>query len=359
MARRNPDGEPQGRRQVVKFSFYRVDPAWRLLPAEQRERGKAELCRAVESFGDRLLIRSYSLMGTRGDADLLLWQIGDALEDVQELSTAVYGTAMGPYLSEPHSFLAMTRRSMYVSPEAEGAAAESRTVLSPGDARYLFVYPFVKTRAWYKLPKDERQRMMNDHIAIGRRYPTVKLNTTYSYGLDDQEFVVAFETDEPADFLDLVMELRETEASAYTERDTPIFTCIAMGLRQTLDTLGAPGLAAAVPVSPSTGGWTRVAAAEDLPEGSARAVYFGGDDVALFNAGGTLYALGNRCSHANGPLAEGAVEGGCVTCPWHASRFELASGRPLGGPAVKPVPVYRVKVEDGSVFLAAGEPAYR
>jgi nitrite reductase/ring-hydroxylating ferredoxin subunit len=224
---------------------------------------------------------------------------------------------------------------------------------------YLFVYPFVKTRAWYALPKEERQRMMDAHIAIGRKYPTVKLNTTYSYGLDDQEFVVAFETDEPADFLDLVMELRETEASSYTERDTPIFSCLAMGLGETLDTLGAPGEAAVAATPRSSEGWTRVAAAEDLPEGSARAVYFAGDQVALFNAGGALYALGNRCSHANGPLAEGTVEDGCVTCPWHGSRFEVASGRPRGGPAVRPVPTYRVKVEDGGVFLAAGEPAYR
>jgi chlorite dismutase len=361
MARPAAGGEAKGRRQVVKFTFYRLDPAWRSLPPEERERGKAELCRAVESFGDRLLIRSYSLMGTRGDCDFLLWQIGERLEDLQELSTAVYGTAMGPYLAEPHSFLAMTRRSIYRTAEAEREGGGGRTVLSPGDGRYLFVYPFVKTRAWYRLPKEERQRMMDEHIAIGRRYPTVKLNTTYSYGLDDQEFVVAFETDEPADFLDLVMELRETEASSYTERDTPIFSCIAMGLRETLDTLGAPGEAAekAPPGLAGPRGWTRVAAAEDLPDGSARAVYFAGDQVALFNDGGTLYALGNRCSHANGPLVEGAVEDGCVTCPWHSSRFDLATGQPRGGPAVKPVPTYRVKVEDGSVFLSAGEPAYR
>ena len=90
----------------------------------------------------------------------------------------------------------------------------------------------MKTRAWYKLSEAERQRMMDEHIGIGRRYPSLKLNTTYSYGLDDQEFVVAFETDEPSDFLDLVMELRETEASAYTLRDTPIFSCIAMDLSE-------------------------------------------------------------------------------------------------------------------------------
>ncbi|KKK72070.1 hypothetical protein LCGC14_2907590, partial [marine sediment metagenome] len=227
------------RRQVVKFTLYRVDPAWRSLPRQQREKAKGELCRAVESFGDRLLIRSYSLMGMRGDADFMLWQVGDRLEGIQELATAVFSTAMGPHLSVPYSYLAMTRRSIYVpstslrtgSPEEEGGPA-SHTVLSPGDAGYLFVYPFVKTRAWYKLSKDERQRMMDEHIGIGRKYPSVKLNTTYSYGLDDQEFVVAFETDEPADFLDLVMELRETEASSYTLSDTPIFSCIAMGLRE-------------------------------------------------------------------------------------------------------------------------------
>ena len=68
--------------------------------------------------------------------------------------------------------------------------------------------------------------MMNEHIRVGHKYPRVRLNTTYSFGLDDQEFVLAFETDYPTDFLDLVMELRETEASSYTLRDTPIFTCL-------------------------------------------------------------------------------------------------------------------------------------
>ncbi len=128
----------------------------------------------------------------------------------------------------------MTRRSVYVS----GEEARHRQELHPADSKYFFVYPFVKTRDWYQLPLEERQRMMDQHIAIGRKYPSVKLNTTYSFGLDDQEFVVSFETDEPADFLDLVMELRSTEASKYTERETPIFTCIRSTPEQMLDALG-------------------------------------------------------------------------------------------------------------------------
>ena len=219
----------------------------------------------------------------------------------------------------------------------------------------MFVYPFVKTRAWYELSKEARQEMMDAHIGIGRKYPSVKLNTTYSYGIDDQEFVVSFETDSPSDFLDLVMELRETKASAYTLRDTPTFTCVAMPFPQALAAIGAPGDAQPIAVPASDGGgWAPVAKLEELPEGSARAVDFAGEQVALFNIGGRIYAIDNRCSHANGPLAEGALDGTKVTCPWHDSQFDLETGQPLRTPAQRPVAVYKVKVEGGAVFLAAG-----
>ncbi len=353
---RSTDGG--GRRQVVKFSFYRVDPAWRALPADERERGKQQFCAAIDEFAGNLQVRSYSVAGLRGDADLLLWQIGERLEDIQQLATALLSTSMGPYLAMPHSYLAMTRRSVYVSP----AEAGQRVHLHPADSKYFFVYPFVKTREWYQLPQEERQRLMDQHIAIGRKYPSVKLNTTYSFGLDDQEFVVSFETDEPADFLDLVMELREAKSSLYTLRDTPVFTCISMGLRETLESLGAPGDGAAIVPADTAGGgrWTRVAALSDVPAGSSRVVYVRGEQVALFNAGGRLYAIANRCSHANGPLAEGRLEGTAVTCPYHDSQFDIETGRPLRPPANRPLRTYRVKVGDGAVYLApaqAEEPA--
>lgn len=378
-----------GRRQVVKFSFFRADPAWRGLPAEERERGKQELCAAVDAFAGRLQVRSYSVAGLRGDADFLLWQIGERLEDVQQQHTALLSTALGPYLSMPYSYLAMTRRSVYVSPEE----AEARVHLHPADSKYLFVYPFVKTREWYQLPLPERQAMMNEHIAVGRRYPSVKLNTAYSFGLDDQEFVVSFETDEPADFLDLVMELREAKSSKYTLRDTPAFTCISMGLRETLDTLGGqaigqssnqairqsstqviePGASVAqgprisvaqgpsperpAALSPDNEEWQRVASVTDIAEGGSKVVYYEGQQVALFNAGGRFYAIANRCSHASGPLADGRVDGEVVTCPYHDSQFDLNTGEPVRGPANRPLPAYRVRVKDGEVFLAARAPA--
>ncbi len=354
---RSRDGA--GRRQVVKFSFYRVDAAWRALSAEERERDKRELCAAVDEFAGRLQVRSYSVVGLRGDADFLLWQIGERLEDIQGLATALLSTSMGPYLSMPHSYLAMTRRSVYVSPEA----AEERVHLHPADSKYFFVYPFVKTREWYQLPQEERQQMMDQHIAIGRKYPSVKLNTTYSFGLDDQEFVVSFETDEPADFLDLVMELRAAKSSLYTLRDTPTFTCISMGLKEVLGSLGAPGdevRPGAGEERAREGQWMRVAALSDVPAGSSKVVYYEGRQVALFNVGGRFYAIANRCSHANGPLAEGLVEGTTVTCPYHDSQFDLATGAPLRPPANRPVQAYQVKVEDAAIYMAPGraeEPA--
>jgi Uncharacterized conserved protein len=335
------------RRQIVKFSFFRVAPAWREISPEERDADKQAFGVAVDAFSDRLQVRSYSCSGTRGDADFLLWQIGERLEDIQGLHTALMRTPMGAHLSMPYSYLAMTRRSVYVSPE-EGS---SRLHLHPADSKYFFVYPFVKTRAWYQLPLEERQAMMNDHIRVGRKYPSVKLNTTYSFGLDDQEFVVSFETDEPADFLDLVMELREAKSSLYTLRDTPTFTCISMSLRETLDAIGAPGDVAAAPIAASRDGWVRAAGADEIPDGGSALVYVAGEQVALFNVGGRFYAIGNRCPHANGPLVDGKLDGATVICPLHGSRFDLATGEPLHGPATRAAETFGVRVEGGEVFV--------
>jgi chlorite dismutase len=342
-------GQPT-RRQYVKFTFFQADGAWRCIDSAERERAKREFCDAVESFSDRMLVRSYSCAGMRGDVDFLLWQIADNVEDIQQLETTLFSTSMGAHLSTPHSFLAMTRKSVYVSPEDE--LKESRLIIKPTDAKYFFVYPFVKTRAWYALSQEERQRMMDEHIAKGRKYPSVKLNTTYSFGLDDQEFVVAFETDEPGDFLDLVMELREAETSAYTLRDTPIFTCIRMSLRETLNSIGAPGEATfAVERDSRRNGWTRVASIDDVPEGGAKAAYFDGERVAIFRVGGQVYAIDDRCSHANASLSEGELDGPCVVCPNHGSRFDLASGEPKDGPAGRAVHSYGVRTHEGGIYL--------
>lgn len=225
-------------RQMVRFAFYKLDPQWQLLPLTQREQGKQALIDIVAEHGEHTLMRSYSLYGLRADSDFMLWQATYDLADLQSLHSKMRRSPMGPYLHESHSFLAMTKRSIYVGKNARGAH-DPRLVIVPDDKKYLFVYPFVKTRPWYMLPLEERKRMMDDHIRIGIKYREVSINTTYSFGLDDQEFVVAFETDNLGDFLDLVEELRSSEASQYTLRDTPMFTCVAQPFNEMLDAIGA------------------------------------------------------------------------------------------------------------------------
>ena len=225
-------------RQLVNYCFYKVDPAWRLRSPEQRAADKAEFAAAVEESADDMLIRTYTTVGTRGDADLLLWRATEEPELLTKATAAINHTALAPYLTSPYHYLAMTRRSIYVTKHVHAGQDGTRTRIRPADAPYLIVYPFVKTRAWYALPKDERQKMMDTHIEVGHKYPSVKINTTYSFGLDDQEFVVAFETNSLSDFLDLVMDLRETVASLYTLRDTPTFTCTRMAIGDALDLIG-------------------------------------------------------------------------------------------------------------------------
>ncbi|MFN2431452.1 MAG: chlorite dismutase family protein [Gemmatimonadota bacterium] len=340
-------GRPLERRQLVRYAFYRMDPAWRGLPAEERERGKTAFLETVRAFSGRMLLRSYSTVGTRGDCDFLLWQVAQRLEVLQEFATAVLSTPLGPHLTLPYSFLAMTRRSIYDIGEHLG----DRTLIDPGGGRCLFIYPFVKTRAWYALPMEERQRMMDDHIRVGRKYPEIKLNTTYSYGLDDQEFVVAFEGDDPARFLDLVLELRESPASSYTLRDTPTFACVQCNLREALDALGGVGHGVRRHAEAESDGFVEVARASELPPGGRKLVYVGAEAVALFNVEGRLFAIADRCSHARGPLSEGELRGQAVTCPWHDARFDLRTGLPLDPPATAAVATYPVEVRGDAVLI--------
>ena len=226
------------RRQYVNFAFYKVDPVWRRLPAEERKRGKCEFVEVVKSYEQDMLVISYSLVGIRGDCDFMLWRIGYDPLKLQEMSAQLLATGLGNYLTTPYSYLSMTKRSVYVDKHTHEGQEGTRLRLVPGQFKYLFVYPFVKSKAWYRLTKHARQGMMDEHIEIGHKYPPVRLNTTYSFGLDDQEFVVAFESDKPEHFVDLVMELRHSEATSYTLRDTPTFTCIHRELTDVLDLLG-------------------------------------------------------------------------------------------------------------------------
>jgi chlorite dismutase len=225
-------------RTFAKFTFFKIDPAWRRRDDELRAADKREFLAACEDFAIDRSLRAYSTIGTRGDADLLLLAQSPVLEDIHTFHVVLGQSGLARWASTPYSFLSMTKQSPY---SEEGA----RPQICVSQRKYLFLYPMVKKREWYGLPVEERERIMRSHIEVGRRYPEISINTSYSFGLDDQEFVVAFEGDDPAMFLDLVQELRPTESSAFTERETPIFTCVAMSAAKALDALDGQAVSAA------------------------------------------------------------------------------------------------------------------
>jgi chlorite dismutase len=218
-------------RSFIKFTFIKVDPAWRRREPEARAQDKREFAAACEDFAEDHYLRTYSLVGTRGDADLMVRTACPSLEPIHELHVVLNQSGLLRWADISHSYLAMTKPSVY---------SDEPTPLAPrpgADGKFLIVYPMWKKREWYLLPPEDRMRIMRGHIEVGRRYKSIEINTAYSYGLDDQEFVVSFDADDPGEFLDLVHELRGTEASSYTLSETPIFTCISASVERALNAL--------------------------------------------------------------------------------------------------------------------------
>jgi chlorite dismutase len=218
--------------QYVAYTYYRVDPAWRRLSLEERQAAKDAFAEVVEDFTERFdHLRAYTTTGVRRETDFFLWKITERYEALGELGAALNGTPLAGWLTTPYSYLATTKASQYTN-------ARRPRKLVPQGSPYLVVYPFVKVRPWYALSEADRQRAMDEHIRIGREeFPGIKNHTSYSFGIDDQEFMTAFECDEPADFMHLMLRLRDSEASAYTERDVPIFVGQHVTIREALAAL--------------------------------------------------------------------------------------------------------------------------
>ncbi len=234
-----------GSGQYVAYTFYRVDPAWRRLPVEERQAAKDAFADVVEDFADRFdHLRAYTTTGVRPETDFFLWKITERYEALGELGAALNGTPLAGWLETPYSYLATTKASQYTS-------ARKPRKITPHGLPYLVVYPFVKVRPWYALTEADRQRAMDEHMVIGREeFPGIHNHTTYSFGIDDQEFMTAFECDEPADFMHLMLRLRDSEASRYTERDTPIFVGQHVSIREALAALDGSSVREAALLEP-------------------------------------------------------------------------------------------------------------
>ncbi|HEX2014127.1 MAG TPA: chlorite dismutase family protein [Nitrososphaera sp.] len=216
----------------LNFSFFKVDPKWRWLNEIGKEEAAKEFANLVEVAGTKMKVRTYSTVGLREDADLMIWMISDTIEKTQVMTSKIYTTVLGKYLTSSYVFLSAAKASIYSSRVTPGFMTEEQPM------KYVIVYPFVKSREWYLLPFEDRKKMMEEHIMVGHKFPQVRLNTTYSFGLDDQDFMLAFETPDLIAFQDLIMQLRETKVSRYIVRDTPMIVCVYKGVEDIIKSLG-------------------------------------------------------------------------------------------------------------------------
>jgi chlorite dismutase len=219
--------------RFVHAWLLRLDPAWRRLPTGERREGISAFCARAAEAERRLTQHAYSTIGLRAEGDLLLWRMAGSLEAVEETAAALLAAGIGQWLTPALSMIGLTRPSQYV----KRPSRQEQSLFEGDRSRYLVVYPFVKSVEWYLTPADERQAVMRDHMRVGHRYPQVRQLLAYSFGLDDQEFIVAYETDDLVAFQDLVRELRETESRRATVRDTPIVTGVHRPLGEVLGML--------------------------------------------------------------------------------------------------------------------------
>jgi chlorite dismutase len=214
-----------------------LDPAW-------RRRDDADRRAEAHAFREALLAgaedgvggATYSSIGLEPDVDLLLWRVASSVDDLERSAARLLRSGLGRWLVVRHAFLGRIRQSQYV----KRPTPQEQSILGGGEpARYLIVYPFTKSTEWYLTPPEERQRIMNGHMKVGHRYPTIRQALAYSFGLDSQDFLVAYEADDLEAFGELVYDLRGTESRIATVSDTPILLGVHRPIDEILELLGA------------------------------------------------------------------------------------------------------------------------
>jgi chlorite dismutase len=211
-----------------------IDPAWRRLSAEERCEHFEAVAAAVADR-DAVKTFSYSSIGIEPGADLLLWSLADSLEGLEERAAAVLRTGLGGWLTVRESFLGIIQPSQYV----KKPTPQEQSFFSGERSRYLVVYPFTKSTDWYLQGREARQGIMNEHMRIGHDYPEIRQLLANSFGVDDMDFLVAYETDDLARFGDLVRALRGTDSRRSTVRDTPLLVGVHRPLPEIAVLLGA------------------------------------------------------------------------------------------------------------------------
>jgi chlorite dismutase len=211
-----------------------LDPSWRRLPAEQRAATASHFASAINA-DPAVVSHVYSLIGMKPGIDVLVWRLAPSIDALEEAAARLLRSELGVWLNVRESFVGLIRESQYVA----RPTSQEQSLFEGERSRYLIVYPFTKSTDWYLSSREVRQGAMNEHMKVGHNYPQVRQLLAYSFGLDDQDFVVAYETDDLPSFSDLVRDLRGTDGRRSTVRDTPILMGVHRPLDEIRELLGA------------------------------------------------------------------------------------------------------------------------
>jgi chlorite dismutase len=211
-----------------------LDPAWRRLATEQRCQSAADMAAAID-VNSSVTTHTYSMVGLQAGADLLLWSLAPSIDALEEKAASVLRSGLGQWMKVNHSFLGIIQPSQYV----KKPTPQEQSLFSGQRSRYLIVYPFTKSTDWYLLGREARQGIMNEHMRIGHEFPEARQLLANSFGVDDMDFLVAYETDDLPRFGELVRALRGTDSRKSTVRDTPLLTGIHRPIAEITALLGA------------------------------------------------------------------------------------------------------------------------
>jgi chlorite dismutase len=216
-----------------------LDPAWRRLDAARRGSTAVSFLEALAP-GEGVVTETYSLIGLKPGIDLLVWQLAGSVDALEEESARLLRSGLGRWMAVRESFTGLVGDSQYVV----RPTSQEQSLFEGERSRYLIVYPFTKSTEWYLTSREVRQGSMNEHMRVGHAYPQVRQLLAYSFGLDDQDFLVAYETDDLPAFSALVRDLRATDGRRSTVRDTPILLGVHRPAPEIMELLGASEAAA-------------------------------------------------------------------------------------------------------------------
>jgi chlorite dismutase len=224
-----PEQTPKTLSHFCLFSF--TDLYWRL-STEERASFRENWLDGLGSVADNFDI--FQIFPASTEADIMVWSALATDENCQAhrffADFARVTNPQRPLIEARQALWGFTKPSVYT----KSRSSQEIDPLAQTRQSYLILYPFVKTVDWYLMSGEARQGMMNEHIRVGKEYPAIKQLLLYSFGLQDQEFVVVYETDDLNLFSDLVYRLRSTEGRRYTERDAPVYTALYHRARETL-----------------------------------------------------------------------------------------------------------------------------